>query len=185
MTRARRKNHTGPNRQLARTKTRHAPRHRSPWEQPPPLQAYRDIIGVPAAAKDWPEHPATAAQVGAEAKDMVDTLVRLGPVYSGRVPFAALFLDRLIRSGKIPFGLAEDPDHCRVVTLPQVAADIAAKSGEPPVPTDQVGMLLHELHAGGWLVVDDNHVVRNAIPPSRPGGKWLILGVTPAEEWPT
>lgn len=173
------RSHTGPNRQLARRRVNAI--RRGPAHNPPPFRFYRDYFRVPAVAKGWTEYPAPAGALDADSKDFADTLVRLAPAYQGRVPLAAWFLDRHIRKGMIPFALVNDPLHCRLTPLTEVAADIT-RAGSAMVAEDAADAL-HALHARGLLVIDDNYALRLAVPPGRSGGGWLVNGMCDPAVW--
>ncbi len=68
------------------------------YDQSPPYEPHRERFSVPSVAGDLIEHPARHDdRLSAGAKDMADTLVKLGPRYDGLVPLAALHLDEQLR----------------------------------------------------------------------------------------
>ncbi len=184
-----RKNTTGPNRQLTRKRQRQQatrPLRRPPWSTLPEGYPYRDIFQVTDqvhsayVAHGIPDDP----RLEEGAKDLMGTMTRLGPVYRGQVPIAAFFLDQHIRADRIP--IFESGDQVWLTTRAELVAEGArfASAGEQAPTLDDIGEHLHELHAAGWLVLDEVNVVRLAIPPEHRGGKWIIKGVSDPGEWP-
>ncbi|MFJ5156355.1 hypothetical protein ACIQCF_33305 [Streptomyces sp. NPDC088353] len=119
------------------------------------------------------EHWLTPVADAPAATDLSDgaaavhaTIVSVAPLYQGKVPLAAVFLEQQIRRGVLH--LAQPLGEVASVPLPDMAtvlADTAAHFAAEPAPEDDtadVGRLLHELHALAALVVDDQHVIRLA-----------------------
>lgn len=67
-------------------------------------------------------------------------------------------------------------------------AELAASAQEgverdsAPITDDGASWHIHELHIHSYLIVDDDLIVNMAIPPTRPGGEWILNGHT--TEWP-
>jgi hypothetical protein len=163
----------------------------------PPFEPYATWMRVPDSAKDIIEYPFTPeadAQLGDGAKDLMNTMVKLGPRYKGAVPMAAFYLDKQIASGTIDLAVAGEPDHYRPVPLSVLAADISSQEHldemrriypgadlDPEahlVTDDACGWHLHELHFHGYLIVDDDHLIHMAVPPKEPDGEWQLSGHT-------
>lgn len=156
----------------------------------PPGKLYQEWITVGDQAKDLIVHPARYDdRLSDTAKDLADTFVRLGPRYGGVIPMAAVFLDEQIQKGVIHLAVPGDPDSYQEVSLAEMAAGMANPEinaemrrmrpdavDDTPVSDEGAAMSLHELHAHGYLIVDDDYVVHAAMPPKTPGGKWWLSG---------
>jgi len=159
----------------------------------PPFKGYEEWYRVPDAANDTLVHPVRYDdRVSDGAKDLADTLVRLSPRYRGMVPLAAVFLDQQIQKGIVCIAITGKPERFREVPLAEMAADVSSPEfleemrkhmPEEEMPDGPLGMsdegaamAVHELHAQGYLVLDDDYVVNLAMPPKAPGGKWHLNG---------
>ncbi|HEX2743148.1 MAG TPA: hypothetical protein VHN16_01935, partial [Streptosporangiaceae bacterium] len=141
-----------------------------------PFEVYNDWIEVPRVFGDMITHPATHDEtVLPEDRDFLNTVIKLGPRYHGRVPMAAVYLDGQIALGRVFLAVigGDDEHYCREVTLEEFAARMPPEMGITP---DEIPMSLHRLHAQGWLVMDDKHVMHVTIPPKSGKGIWLIDG---------
>lgn len=184
-----RKNTTGPNRQLTRkrrTQQATRPLRRPPWSTLPEGYPYRDIVHVSDqvhsayVAHGIPDDP----RLEESSKDLMETMTRLGPTYRGQVPIAAFYLDHQIRADQIP--IYGPDDRYWLATRAELAAGgmrFVPEQDEVP-PPDEIGQSLHSLHAAGWIVLDEVHAVHTAIPPQHRGEKWFIGGVSDPSEWP-
>lgn len=144
------------------------------------------------------EHPlARDPRISEGARELLDTLMRLGPRYRNSVPMAAVYLDQNITSGEIPLALPNQPGRITMVPL----AELAAEASDPeylrelrdrhpevelPDPNsdparyrltdDSAVMSIHELHLKGAILVDENGAVHFSRPPRALQGKWQIAG---------
>jgi hypothetical protein len=192
------RNRSARDKRLSRERNRRDVRHRE--EHPlyflqPPFEPYSQWVRVPNSAKDviaYPFTPEADAELGDGAKDLMNTMVKLGPRYRGIVPMAAFYLDQQIASGSIDLAVAGEPDHFRPVPLAALAADLSSQehldemrrlypeadigADARLVTDDACGWHLHELHLHGYLIVDDNFLINMAVPPKTPGGEWQLSG---------
>ncbi|MGV2914694.1 hypothetical protein [Streptomyces alfalfae] len=105
---------------------------------------------------------------------LMDRIQRLGPLYGGEVPKAAVYLDSLIDTGKLPIFQGEDEG-----TLVPIADMAAAHDG---ASLEEIRESIHKLHAVGALIVfsDDDHDVSYvrmvAKRPEEPGMPWQFDG---------
>lgn len=122
----------------------------------------------------------------------------LVPIYRGKVPMAATYLDDRIKSGVIVLAHG-DGDGAGASVLP--VADLAAELGEetehcrshPPEICPQLNCAgevhmtnehrvwahLHHLHAAGRFLLNDKDAVRLTIRPDRPGERWQFIPTGP------
>lgn len=116
----------------------------------------------------------TDPRLEADARDLMHRLARLGPLYDGKVPKAALFLDDLIDTGSLPI-MGNDKTGS-LMPIEMMAESLGSAS------SDDVRESIHNLHAFGALLVmtDDEHDVAYvrmvAKRPDRPGGRWHFEG---------
>ncbi len=103
----------------------------------------------------------------AKAAEVLAMVQALAPLYQGELPLAALWLEQQIRAGVLR--LAVDGGGVKAVPLPDMAtvlADTAHHFPGEPVPDadgDDVGQLLHQLHAHAGIYLDDDRVIRLAV----------------------
>jgi hypothetical protein len=128
------------------------------WLMRPPYSGYESWITL-TPSNSVPE----GAQEGldGELADSYGTVRRLAPLYEYSVPMAALTLERLIRRGLLPLATPGTADLVSLVPLADLVAICAADEILAAAP-EGLDALLHELHAHGALVVDDDHVIRLA-----------------------
>lgn len=167
-------------------------RNRSPlYYLQPPFKPYAEWIRVPEEAKDAIEYPAGEDQLG-DAKWLADLIVKLGPRYGGILPLAAIYLEQQIERGVLNIAASETPDHYKELPLAEMAADISdpqhiaemrERYPEAELPAevslitdDAAAFHVHSLHAAGYLILDDDHVLNMAVPPKKPGGPWHLNG---------
>ncbi|MDT0321439.1 hypothetical protein [Streptomyces millisiae] len=118
----------------------------------------------------------------------------LVPIYKGRVPVAATYLDEQIQEGAILVADSDDltagARRVPIAVFAEAAGDdegphaevcprLNCAGGEHVLAEHKVWTHLHHLHAAGYLLLNDHNVVRRAMPPSRPGEGWRF----PAPEW--
>lgn len=122
----------------------------------PPYTPYEQWISLPAGAviDPWPE-----SLPGGSAARFHATVSRLLPLYAGKLPLAAVYLDQQIERGILHIADPEDPELIAKVPVAEVAALFAADDVIGPAGDAGYGGLLHELHFHGALVVDDHHVI--------------------------
>ena len=128
------KNRSARAQQLARERARRQARSRKYplLDFSPPFTPYSEWIHVPTSAKDMIEHPARYDdRVTDNAKDLADTLVKLGPRYHGHVPLAALYLDRQISEGTIRVAVTGRPGFHSEIPVTELA-DQLSTPGNPP-----------------------------------------------------
>jgi hypothetical protein len=189
------KNRSARDKQLARERARRAARNRKYplYDHRPPFEPYSEWIHVPAGAEQLIEHPARYDErLPDDAKDMADTLVKLGPRYEGYVPLAALYLEDQISHGAVKIATTGRPGVSQTVPIAEIAAQVSDPDelrrmqeeypegdlpGEAQLMTDDAAALhIHWLHAKGMLVMDDDHILNLAMAPALPGGKWKLNG---------
>ncbi|MFD7319496.1 hypothetical protein ACFV9D_00140 [Streptomyces sp. NPDC059875] len=147
------------------------PRQYSLRELNPPGTAYREWFQV------QPGMDATklnAPSLSEEATDLMRRLAVLGPVYGNSVPRAALSLDQLIDTGRLPI---IGPDGTgTMIPVEELAPRQHGASRE------EVRESIHQLHSVGALLVEDSeeqevsYVRMVAKRPSEPGEKWHFAG---------
>lgn len=153
-------------------------------ELDPPGELYTTVIemGITGGAEE-------AAAVAAKLEGLPDSpqerheqIQRLGELYGGPFPEAALVLDDILSLGTIALRDNEVPGRIKVMTVRELA-DEMGMVGVGPVETVE---LLHLVHAGGMLLLDMEPgepdelpvaVVRIAVErPSAPGvGRWRFM----------
>lgn len=160
------------------------------YRNPPPFKGYAEWFRVPTSADQHFEHPATHdPRLSDGAKELMNALVRLGPRYGDMVPLAAIFLDEQISSGAVNLALTGRPDDYRSVDIAELARDLSSPEKQAEVrarypgadlPSDSglvtpdaASFHLHELHANGALVLDDDHVLNFAYFAD---GRWFLNG---------
>lgn len=133
----------------------------------PPYEAYQQWFSVPAAARGLTEYPVPdGMDLDSDAKALADMLVRLAPLYANSIPKAAIYLEQQIRRGVLH--LAAIDGGVSALPLPDMATVLAETAdffpGDPVPDADgeDVGEGLHQLHALGVLVLDDDRVIRLA-----------------------
>lgn len=189
------KNRSTRDKQLARQRARReAKRQEYPlYRLQPPFEPYGEWIRVPGQARDMIEHPARRDDSLPDgAKDLMDTLVKLGPRYHGIVPIAAVHLDHQLRQGAVNVAVTGRPDRYHPIPLAELAAQVSdpeclddmrrqyPDAGLPEevslVTDDAAAWYVHEIHTHGLVVLDDDLLLNMAIPPKKPGGRWLLNG---------
>lgn len=188
------KNRSARDKRLARERTRRQARKLTNplFDQPPPFKPYREWYSVPSSVKDMIEHPARRDdRLSDGAKHMVDTLIKLSPQYKGQIPLAALYLEEQINEGKVY--IADNPEECHEVRLDEFARSFSdpeflrwtrEEYPEADLPEhtslvtdDAVAFMIHSFLAQGFLVMDDDHILNLATPPTAPGDKWVLNGI--------
>ena len=144
------------------------PRQYTLQELQPPGSGYDEWINV---SPDMDPSGIDDPRLGAEAMELMHRFARLGPLYDGKVPMAAVLLDGLLDTGHLPvFGHEESGS---LVPLEEVTARWFSD-----VPPDAVRDSLHRLHAAGALLVfshdehDVSYVRLVAKKPEEPGQPW-------------
>ncbi|PWI16054.1 hypothetical protein DI272_19175 [Streptomyces sp. Act143] len=183
------------NKQLARQKARAQRELENLLRSAPPFAPYQEWITLPRKGQGFSEYPFTpeqAAVIGQEAQDFLNRVMRLSPIYGGDMPMAALHLDMQITAGELLMAVTGEPDRVRPMPVAQLVENLSdqefldqLRAEHPEVGLSEEATELspetcaakiHELHARGYLVLDDNHVVNLAVPPTSPGGRWLLNG---------
>lgn len=127
------------------------------YELQPPYRGYQKWFTPVSDAVVPADMPEDAAAVYA-------MVVALAPLYQGKVPLAAVLLEQQIRGGVLH--LAHDGGGVSAVPMPDMATVLADTAeyflGEPLPAADgaEPRELLHQLHALGALVLDDDQVIR-------------------------
>jgi hypothetical protein len=157
------------------------------YQNPPPFKGYAEWFRVPDAGQHV-EHPATHDhRLSDGAKDLVKALVRLAPRYGNMVPLAAIYLQERISSGVVHLALTADDyrpvdiaEMAGEMSSPEKRAEVRARYPEADLPSspglvtpDAAAFHLHELHASGAVVLDDNHILNLA---AFVDGRWLLSG---------
>ncbi|WP_432032765.1 hypothetical protein [Streptomyces antibioticus] len=133
----------------------------------PPFGTYEMWTTVSEAAMERVGYPPHATDE--ESRRVWDIVIKLARAYRMNVPTAAVMLESQIQGGFLYFAIDGDPEHFRRTPLAEVAPDNSA-----PDMVQSASEALHELHRGGWLLVDDNGLVHRSVPPLRPGGHWTL-----------
>jgi hypothetical protein len=178
------KNTSARNKRLARARAQRERRSAQYplWHNRPPYAPYAEWIRVPEGAATRGLH---GAGLPPGDREFLDDLVRLGPVYAGRVPMAALYLEQQIQRGHIFIAApgAPETDGAHRLTIAELQSDVRdpaylAQLDEmfpqaqfAPVAGDSaedVGHILHRLHFQGVLVMNDLHVLHPQLPGLMP-----------------
>jgi hypothetical protein len=148
------------------------PREYTLQELQPPGSGYEEWIRVrPGMDPSRIDDP----RLGSEALALMHCFARLGPLYKGNVPMAAVFLDLLLDTGHLP--VFDGDENGGLVPLEEMAAMMYGD-----VSHDSVRDSIHRLHATGALLVvtddgKDVHYVRMvAKRPEEPGQPWQFVG---------
>ncbi|MEU7295158.1 hypothetical protein AB0A76_18365 [Streptomyces exfoliatus] len=158
----------------------------------PPFEPYQEWFNVPKQAADTIEHPARHDNALDEgAKDLLDTLVKLGPRYNGMVPMAAILLDRQMLSGTVAIAVTGRPGYVRDIPVAALAAEVsdpetlarwreeypdAGLPEETSLMTDDAAAWhIHSLHINGLMVMDDDGIM-NLVAGDPRRGKWVLNG---------
>ncbi len=183
-----RKARTGPDKQAARRRKERQLAAAPLLHGSPPFGGY----------KEWLIPNATTGRFELKADAPHDTRAYFGrleelllPLYGGRIPLAATYLDDRIAEGVIPLAVA---DKVRPVPLHELATllehrgddghikdhdDVCPKlncaDGQHDPSEHAVWQHAHHLHAAGLLLLDDQDVLHLAQPPCRPGEPWRLL----------
>ncbi|MCZ4609720.1 hypothetical protein O3S80_39330 [Streptomyces sp. Lzd4kr] len=133
----------------------------------PPFGTYEMWTVVSEEAMERVGYPPHATDE--ESRRVWDIVIRLARDYQMNVPTAAVMLESQIQTGFLNFAIDNDPEHLRRTPLAEVAPNPSA-----PDLVQSASDALHELHRGGWLLVDDHGLVHRSTPPLRPGGRWTL-----------
>lgn len=145
------------------------PRGYTLHELQPPGQGYDDWIDVPAGLDPGAIND---PRVKGEHLEMMARIARLGPIYGGRMPEAALVLDMLIDGGQLP--IAEGEENGVLVPMAELAERFGAAG--------DIRETIHRLHSAGMLLVvdgpdDESSFVRMVMQkPAEPGQPWRFVG---------
>ncbi|MET9396072.1 hypothetical protein [Kitasatospora sp. NPDC002965] len=153
------------------------------WLRPNPATGLFEVLdSAPEDTQRW----------AARVRDL------LMPLYRGRVPFAATYLDDRIQSGVIPLAEGDEPAmRVRPLAVADFAAAVTAQAtgdghggrhpgedicpqlnchdGDHHADEHRIWVHLHHLHARGALLVDDQDRIRMTVPPQRPGEAWTFV----------
>ncbi|MER5886997.1 hypothetical protein ABT160_24500 [Streptomyces sp. NPDC001941] len=155
----------------------------------PPYEGYREWL-VP--------NPRTgrfdlSASAPADTRAFIERIEKLLlPLYQGRVPSAATYLDDRIKEGVLVFAEGDDAHHkVREIPVTEFAAQMGSHHeeddhhevcpqlncvGEQHVAAEhRVWIHFHHLHASGQLLLNDRDAIRFTIPPQSPGGAWQFV----------
>lgn len=191
------KNRSARDKKMARQRTTRDVRKREDnplYYLQPPFKPYQEWIRVPRQAGEAFEHPTARydERLGEEAKDLADTIVKLGPRYNYMVPMAAVYLDMMIASGEVPVAVTGQPGYVQPVPINELAAGVSrqenldrlreqypeAELAEKAelVTDDAAAYHLHQLHFHGLLVLDNDHVVNMVVEKPERGKPWVLNG---------
>lgn len=190
------KNHSARDKKLAKQRALRDSRKRE--ENPlyylqPPFAAYKEWIKVPKEAGQAFEHPTRHDdRLDDNAKDLMDTFIKLGPRYNYMVPMAAVYLDMMIASGEVPLAVTGRPGYVQPLPINDLAASVSTQENldrlreQYPeaelaekaelVTDDAAAYHLHQLHFHGLLVLDDDHVVNMVVEKPERGKPWVLNG---------
>ncbi|MFE5614110.1 hypothetical protein [Streptomyces sp. NPDC056524] len=155
----------------------------------PPFEHYKQWFQVPEHAADLIEYPIDVDDE--DAQDLLNRLVKLGPRYHGKVPMAAILLDQQLASGEIGLAVTGRPGYAVPMPIAELAATISSQealdewryrypdAGLPEhaslTTDDAAAWHIHNLHAFGALVMDDDGVMNLVVENPR-RGKWVLNG---------
>lgn len=160
----------------------------------PPFNAYQEWIRVPRQAGEVFEHPTARYddRLDEEAKDLADTLVKLGPRYNYMVPMAAVYLDSMLVSGEVPIAVTGKPGYANPMPLKDLAAAVSTQEDldrmreQYPeaglsekaelITDDAAAFITHRLHFHGLLILDDDHIVNLVAQKPERGTPWVLNG---------
>ncbi|CAL9667608.1 hypothetical protein SUDANB145_07241 (plasmid) [Streptomyces sp. enrichment culture] len=160
----------------------------------PPFEPYQEWIRVPRQASEAFEHPTARYddRLGSEAKDLADTIVKLGPRYNYMVPMAAVYLDSMIAQGEVPIAVTGQPGYARPMPLKEIAAGVSTQENldrmreqypEAGLPEtaelmtdDAAAFHLHQLHFHGYMILDNDHVLNLVVQRPERGKPWVLNG---------
>jgi hypothetical protein len=166
----------------------------------PPFKPYQEWIKVPRQAGEAFEHPTARYddRLDDGAKDLMDTLVKLGPRYNYMVPMAAVYLDGMIATGEVPIAVTGKPGYVNPVPLKDMAAGVSTQENldkmreqypEAGLPEkaelmtdDAAAFYLHQLHFHGLLILDDDHVLNLVMERPERGKPWVLNGHVEIDE---
>jgi hypothetical protein len=137
-------------------------------ELQPPGEGYDEWFHVQGGMQ-----PPANAGLSQDAVNLMQHLTDLGPLYDGRVPKAALYLDDLIGHGSLPVFQGEQGT---LIPVEEMAELMGA------MDDGSVRESLHSLHAAGALLVitdpekDVSYVRMVAKLPDEPGQPWQFVG---------
>lgn len=167
----------------------------------PPFEPYQEWIRVPKQAGEAFEHPTARYddRLDDGAKDLADTIVKLGPRYNYLVPMAAIYLDALIATGEVPIAVTGQPGYARPMPLKELAAGVSTQenldrmreqfpdAGLPEtaelMTDDAAAFSLHQLHFHGLLVMDNDHIMNMVVQKPERGKPWVLNGDLPEGEF--
>ncbi|MGK5628448.1 hypothetical protein [Streptomyces sp. URMC 123] len=192
----------GPNKQAARAVRRRREQRLLEMDPlfhgNPPYEGYREWLlpdPLTGVFELMPSAPTETRLFFARIEEL------LLPIYRGRVPLAATYLDDRIRQGVIVLADGDGPD-ARVSAVP--VARFAERVGDDEhghghreicpqlncgdgvhVPEEhQVWVHLHHLHAAGRLLMNDRDAIRLTAPPREPGERWQFFSAGPGDARP-
>lgn len=148
------------------------PRQYTLRELQPPGSGYDEWIDVPP---DMDPSGINDPRLGKGEIDLMHCFARLGPLYNGRVPMAAVLLDGLLDTGHLPIFGHDDTGHMATI-------DELASKWFSDISSDDVRDSVHRLHAAGALVLfshdehDVSYVRLVAKKPEEPGQPWHFHG---------
>ncbi|MFC8008685.1 hypothetical protein [Streptomyces cinereoruber] len=188
------KNRSARDKKLARQKSLSQSRKREYplYHLQPPFEHYQQWFSVPKEAANMIEHPMPRGPgLDDHAKDLLDTLVKLGPRYKGMVPMAAILLDQQIATGSFAFAVTGQPGQVREISLEVMAATVsdpealarwreeAPEAGLPEkaslMTDDAAAWYIHKLHFEGLIVMDDDGIM-NFLMQDPWSGHWVLNG---------
>ncbi|MFG2716202.1 hypothetical protein ACGFX2_37575 [Streptomyces goshikiensis] len=192
MARNRKANKPGPNKQAARVaKQRREQRllEINPlFHGSPPYEGYREWL-TPNPLTGRFDLQATAPMDTRIFFTRIEEL--LLPIYRGRVPMAATYLDDRIKAGFIVYAEGDDPhDTVSAVPVAEFADRVGSHdgaghqdvcprlncSGKQHVAAEhRIWIHLHHLHASGRLLMNNHDAIRLTIPPLAPGESWQFV----------
>ncbi|WP_413755052.1 hypothetical protein [Streptomyces sp. MMBL 11-3] len=177
----------GPDKQAARRRQQRQLAKAPLFYERPPFQGYQEWL-IPQADGRFEVNSDTPPESRAYFARLEQLLL---PLYDGRIPLAATYLDDRISEGSIPLA---GPGTVSKVPLDQFAAHLGdhgnhAVTGHDSSPCPQLSCTgedhdqaehtiwqhLHHLHRAGFVLLDDLDVLHLAQPPRQRGGRWRLL----------
>ncbi|NUK23705.1 hypothetical protein [Streptomyces lunaelactis] len=188
----RKSNKNGPNKQAARAARQRREQRlleiNPLFHGSPPYEGYREwLLPNPLTGK-FDLHSNAPMESRLYFARIEDLLL---PLYRGKVPMAATYLDDRIKSGVIVLADDDGPDaHVTVLPVTEFARQVGHDDGQGHQEVcprlncagsthvedeHRVWVHLHHLHAAGSLLINDRDAIRLTVPPNNAGDSWQFV----------